>query len=279
MATGYALTNSDGKVIDADGKVISSTVFKSYAIADVGTADTHFIGGFYAAPAAESVLNQGALTQTYGTAGRMYGAHAFLVAKEAGTATGGSGAVTIVVSGVSITDAGARNDADSETIVADITALSVNDYIETTKKWLGQVTYTITVGATGHTAYAASFNYGFCKYEDFGNRDFTLTDFEILIHGGASETALNAMITHHKITGWTYSAAGFIPGTGAVVSSVTDYSSTNDNYASNDDVAYKRAGLTTAVSGSTVEGIIVIISNAVNNSIKYGTIHVGVELT
>ena len=193
---GKIYTKSDNNVYFQDGAGVEHVLagrvdFKSYALATPGIAGTRYIGGFYQAPAAHSVLNQGALTQTYGTALRAKGAHAFLVASAAGTATGGSGAVTIVVSGVSITSAGVRNDADSEVIVADITAMSTDAYYETTKRWLGQVTYTLTVGATGHTAYAATFNYGFAKYDDFGNRNFVVTDFDLVVTGGATDNGFD----------------------------------------------------------------------------------------
>ena len=279
---GKIYTKSDNNVYFQDGAGVEHVLagrvdFKSYALATPGIAGTRYIGGFYQAPAAHSVLNQGALTQTYGTALRAKGAHAFLVASAAGTATGGSGAVTIVVSGVSITSAGVRNDADSEVIVADITAMSTDAYYETTKRWLGQVTYTLTVGATGHTAYAATFNYGFAKHDDFGNRNFVVTDFDLVVTGGATDNGFDVKLAIHCTTGWVYSAAAFVPGCSDIICQLsTDYG-TNDNIVANQNFSYKRTGLTTAVTGSDAEGIIITITTTANNAIEYGTAVIGVE--
>jgi len=245
----------------------ANTVFKSYTVGDIGNADTHYFGGYYEAPAAHAVLTiGGTVTQTLGTAGEAKGAHAFCVASAAGGTD-----LVLTVTGVSITDAGVKNDSDSEVIVADTDAASTDEYFETTKKWLGQVTYTLT-GSSG----AFTFNYGFCKYEDFGNRNFTITDFEITGHGGASESALDVQLLHHKTTGWTYSAAAFVPGDGAVVDLATDYG-TNNNLTANEDFAYKRASLSTSVTGGNGEGVIVRVITAVNNSISSASIHVGVS--
>jgi len=247
--------------------------YKSFSTG-VGNADEHYLGGWYIAPAAEAALNQGGATQTYGAANNSYASHAFIVAKEAGTATGGSGAVTITVSGISITDAGVRNGADTETIVADITALSTDLYVETSKKWLGQVTFTVDVGATGHTAYAANFNYGFDKYEDFGNRAFTLTDFECTWHAAQNETNFDLKIFHHSSSGWTWSAAAFVPG-GTVVADLDTDHSTDDEFDNGEYGAYKRAALATAVDGSASEGVVIWMQHAVNNSIEILNCHVG----
>jgi len=243
-----------------------SVTFKSFSVGDIGNTDTHYFAGYYEAPAAHVVLTiGGAVTQTLGTAGEAKGAHVFCVASGAGGAN-----LVLTVTGVSITDAGVKNDSDSEIIVADTDQASTDEYFETSKKWLGQVTFTLT-GSAG----AFTFNYGFCKYEDFGNRNFTITDFEITGHGGASETGLDIQLLHHKATGWTYSAAAFVPGNGSVVDSATDYG-TNNNLTNNEDFAYKRASLSTAVDGSNSEGVVVLITTAVNNSISSASIHIGV---
>ncbi len=226
--------------------------FKSFALGDIGTDNIHYLAGFYEAAAAHEVLTiGGTVTRTYGTAGNMKSAHAFCVAEGVGGAD-----LVLTVTGVSITDAGVKNDADSEVIVADTDTASVNDYFETAKKWVGQVTYTLT-GSSG----AFTFNYGFATYEDFGSRDFDITDLEIELHAGANETDFDIQLLHHKVAGWTYHASAFVPGTTPIVSSLTDLSATNSNFSSGDEVAYKRHGLDTEVSGSTVEGVIVKIEN------------------
>ena len=241
--------------------------FITHSVSDVGNSGTHYVAGFYEAPAAHAVLTiGGTVTQTLGTAGQMDGAHAFVVASGAGGTD-----LVLTVTGVSITEAGVRNGSDSEIIVADTDTASVDDYFETTKKWLGQVTYTLT-GASG----AFTFNYGYAKYDDYGNQNIEVNLFEMTLQGGASETGFNVELLHHKATGWTYHASAFVPGTTAIVSSLTDYTSTNDNFVSNGHVAYKRTGLSTAISGSTVEGTIIRLTTAVNNSIDYANFTIGI---
>ena len=258
---------------------IPNVVFKSFSATTqgLGASPDIYLAGFYEAPAIDSNLTQAGTTQTYGTATKSQAAHAFLVAAAAGTATGGSGAVTIVVSGISITDAGVRNASDTEVIVSDITAMTTDAYYETSKKWLGQVTYTLTVGATGHTAYAADFNYGFCKYDDCGNRDFKITDFECVGFAGANDTDLDIIIYHHSSAGWTYSAAAFVSG-GTVIAQLNTDHSTDDQLVSGEHFAYKRDNLTTSVAGSGSEGFLVKVSSSANNAIEYINVHIGSEL-
>ena len=270
---GKVYTKSDNVLYFQDGAgvehALGAVLYKSYPLTMLGNAASHYLAGFYQAPATEIVLTIGGTDDVvYGTVGNMKAAHAFVVAKEAGGAD-----LVLTVTGISITDAGVRNDSDSEVIVADCDTASANVYYETTKKWLGQVTFTLS-GAAG----AFTFNYGFCKYEDFGNRAFTVTDFECLLHGAASETGFDIQLLKHSSAGWTFHASAFVPGSTALVSSLTDYSSTNDNFANNSDVAYKRAGLTEAIDGSASEGVVVRVVTAVNNSVQYGTVHIGVRL-
>ena len=269
---GKVYTKADNRLYFQDGAgvehALTSLAFKSYTIASLGTADSHYFAGFYDAPATHAVLTiGGTVAQAYGDAGDIKCAHAFVVAKEAGGAD-----LVLTVTGVSITDAGVKNDADSEVIVADCDTATADAYYETTKKWLGEVTFTLS-GAAG----AFTFNYGFCKYEDFGNRDFIVTDLEAVWHGGANETGFDIQLLLHSSAGWTYSAAAFVPGAAAFVSSLTDLSATNDNFADNFDAAYKRAGLSQAVAGSGSEGIVIRVVTAVNASISYGDIHLGVS--
>lgn len=256
----------------------TNTALKSYTFSSRGIIQgTYYVGGFYEAPAADCNLDEGSTTQTLGGANVPYGAHAFLVAAAAGAAAGGSGAVTIVVSGTSVTDLGVRDASGTETIVADITGMSTDAYYETTLKWIGQVTYTLTVGATGHTTYNADFNYGFAKYEDFANRDFTIRDFETTGLAAANDSSFDVQLLHHKDTGWTYSAAAFVPGTGALISLVGTYSTESDTDSAS-YFAYKRTGLSTAVTGTDIGGTLVKIICGQNNTVQRMDVHVGVEI-
>ena len=102
---------------------------------------------------------------------------------------------------------GVRTPADSEVIIADCTAESTNDYTETSKKWIGQITYTLSSSGGGTFDY--TFNYGLCKYEDFSNTKVTITSFEIVGEGNTADATFNVTLMKHTTTGWTYSAAAF----------------------------------------------------------------------
>jgi len=254
----------------------SPPTFKSYSVNSLaGTSGTYHFAGFYTVNAGEAVLNQGALTQAEGAANVPYGAHAFFVAKAAGGASGGStGTAKVTVTGTSITDAGVRNASGSEIIVADVTAAATNEYFETSLKWIGTVTYTIA--ATGdHTTFDLSGNYGLCKYEDFGNRAFKLTDWEFTGIAGATHGTFDLEVLHHKATGWTYSAAAFTPGAAAILKFTTDYDVEND-LDSGLPVVWKRAELSTSVAGAASEGLIIRMTTGANNLVENGTAHFGV---
>ena len=250
---------------------------KSYNFASpAGSSGIFYETGEYLWPTTDANLNQAGTTQTLGTANIAYAAHASLVAAAAGTATGGSGAVTIIVSGTSIDDEANRSAGDSETIVADITAMSTDEYFETSKKWIGQVTYTLTVGATGHTAYAADFNYGFSKYEDFGNQAFSITSLECVGLAGASDAGFNIRLFHHNSAGWTYAASGFVPG-GTVLANMNTDHSTEQDLANGDPFAYKRTDLNTDISGDSGEGLILEVTTSANKAVENMDIHIGVH--
>ncbi|HDY67402.1 MAG TPA: hypothetical protein ENH85_06410 [Candidatus Scalindua sp.] len=242
--------------------------FKSYSLSNPGTAGTFYIGGDYSFAAAHEVLTiGGTVTRTFGTAGQAHGAHAFCVASGAGGTD-----LVLTVTGVSITEAGVKNDSDTEIIVADADTASTNDYFETTKKWLGQITYTLT-GLSG----AFTFNYGFVKYEDFGNRNFIVNKFEMTGEARANETGLNIELLHHKSTAFVYHASAFIPNQTALISLATDYG-TNNDVASGDAFAYKRTNLATTIAGGGSEGLIIRITTVTNNSINDASAHIGVTL-
>ena len=278
---GALYTKNDNILYFQDGEGVEHTVggdtpvFKSYMVTTqgLGANPDVYAGGFYEAPAADADLTDGNLTQTLGTANKAEGAHAFLVASAVGTTDGSD--LVITVTGISITDAGARNGSDSEVIVADATAMSTDEYFETTKKWLGQITYTLSSTAGG--TYAATFNYGFAKYEDYGNRDFKLTDFEVCGFAGANDADFDIILYHHSSADWTYHATAFTPG-GTIICQLTADYSTDDKLYSAEPFAYKRSGLATSVSGSGSEGIVVDIITTANNAVEYATIIVGAEL-
>jgi hypothetical protein len=271
---GKIYTKSDNFLYFQDGAGIESVVggfplFKSFSIADPGAAGVFYVGGFYLFAAAASTLTiGGTVTRTFGTAGQAHGAHAFCVASGAGGTD-----LVLTVSGISIDDNGTRTPADSEIIVADTDQATGNQYFETTKKWLGQITYTLT-GAAG----AFQFNYGFTEYENFVNRNFILKDFEATGEMKANETGLNIEVLVHDSTKFTFSAGAFSPNSTPVASLGVDYSTDND-VASGDSFAYKRHDLNATVAGaSAAAGVMIRVTTAVNNSIADSSFHIGVQL-
>ena len=240
-------------------------------VSPAGSSGTFYTMGFYAAPAAHKVFTQAAPTQTYGTANSAHGSHMFVVSKEAGTKDAGT--VSIVVSGTSITSAGVAA-ADSEVLVADITTMGTNTYYQTAKRWLGEVTYTLTL-AGGATTATATCNYGKAVCDSLDERKFEIKKFEAFGRAGANDAGFDIQLLHHKATGWTYSAAAFMPGAAALCSLLTEYGAAND-LVSGERFTYDRE-LHTAVDGTANEGFIFRIITTANKAVDFMNASVYVE--
>jgi hypothetical protein len=254
----------------------ASVRYKSYSAAPDTDTGSHWLAGFYNCPAADANLDEGGATQTYGTNQDSRAAHAILVAGGAGSVDAGS--CSIVVSGTSVTDAGVATESDSETIVSDITAMSADDYYETTKKWLGQITYTLT--PDGAATYSADFNYGFAKYDDIGNRPFTIAEVEMVCEGGgAADTSFDCILYHHSSTGWTYHATAFSPGGTVLAQLSTDHTdgtpTVHQRIINNLDFAWKKTGIDTAIDGAGSEGFVIEFVTGQASSIEHLNAHVG----
>lgn len=236
-------------------------------------AGNYFASGFYDCPVADSNLTQASAIQTHGTANGAAAAHAIAVAGAAGTTDGSD--LVLTVTGTSIDDNGVRVASDSEVLVADCTASATNQLYQTVKKWLGQVTYTLS--STGGTAFSYDFNYGFIAYEDFANKDFLLDNFLFEWLGGATDAGFDIDIHHHKATGWTYHATAFDPGSGELYKLSTDHS-TDRKLTSSEYGRWKRTGLSIPIAGADSEGIIVHVTTTVNNSLSWCQCAVGVKI-
>jgi hypothetical protein len=249
---------------------------KSYSFTSNGIgAGTYYVGGFYDAPATSVTLSQASVSQSHGSANTAYGAHAFIVAEAAGTTD--TGTVGIKVTGSSVTDAGVLTPVDSETLILDITNLTANGYLETTKKWVSSVTFSLFTTSGSPTTYSTTFNYGLCKYEDFGNKDFTVNKVEVVGLAGANDTSFDIHLLKHDSTGWTYHATAFDPGNGIIVDWSTDMG-VYDNLTNGENFAWKRSTLAEYVDGSSDEGIIVKIVTGANNSVSAMDVHVVGEI-
>lgn len=255
-----------------DHVLSSAPAYKSftYHARDAATG-VNFSAGFYDSNVADANLTQASLTVTHGGADVPYGAHAFIVSGGNGTTDGSD--LVLTVTGTSITDAGVRNAADSEVIEATAATSALDSYYETSKKWIGTITFTLS--STGGVTFNYDFNYGLAKYEDFGNRDFTVTDFEAVGLANANDAGFNVELMEHSATGWTFHATAFVPGNGVVVSMNTDYVTETDLDAG-EQFSYKRSGLSTAISGSSGEGILVRVTTGTNNSVSYMDSHIGI---
>lgn len=261
------------------GVVVTTPSIKSYSfISPPGAPGVFFVSGFYDFDTSEAALDQGPppgnLSVTHGNSNAPYGAHASLVAGGAGTASGGAGTVEIEVSGTSVTDAGVRTVSDTEVIVADVTAMVLDQYFETVKKWIGQITFTIqNSGGSTHTTFSANFNFGFARYEDFGGNNFNVDIFDFVGLPGANDSVFNIELLHHNDQGWTFAAAGFVPGGTVLVDFAATYSTESD-LDNTVPFSFQRVDIDTLIEVVNKEGLIIRITTGSTNSIKDLNLHV-----
>jgi hypothetical protein len=157
------------------------------------------------------------------------------------------GAVTIRVTGTSITDAGVSTLLDTEDIVVP-GGTAVSSYFETSKKWNGQVSIAVVAGTP------ITCNYGWAKYNDVNNQDFTVVGLEALWEGDSTDSGSNIALRHHRTTGWTFNAASTPTPPPSVADRATDYGADNDQQVGQG--AWKRSNLSLFVNGSGSEGIL-----------------------
>ena len=270
IGTNVHIGTTDGIMIVKLDPFTRGTASKSYSFTSNGIAGgSYYVAGFYEADAGDMNLSNGTLTGDFGTANIAYAAHAFAVA---GGGTTDAGTVELWVDGDSIIDDGTVTTSDSERISLDITTESVDAYLETSKKWLGIVTYRLN--PVGATTFTADFNVGICKYEDFFNRDITITSLEVvgLSSANPTDTSFNVELLHHKAIGWTYHATAFIPGDGAICDWATDMAP-YDNITNGEYFAYKRTNLDTFIEGSAQEGLMIRVTTSQSNSVQSMDIH------
>lgn len=240
------------------------SIHSSVTTQGVGASGDYFAAGFYDCPVTDANLTQASTTQTHGSANGSAAAHAIVVAGAAGSTDGAD--LVLTVTGVSIDDSGVRTVGDSEIVVADCTASITNQFYQTTKKWLGQITYTLS-SASG-TAFNYDFNYGYAAYEDFANNDFLLDNFSFEWLAAANDAGFDIEVHHHKSTGWTYHATAFT-GEGTSIYKMSDDHSTNRELINGQYGKWKRTGLSVAVDGSDSEGLVIHVTTSVNNSLQW----------
>ena len=215
---------------------------------------TNYFGGFY-------IFNSGdndfSATQTLGVANASYAAHGFLVL-GANTVDD----VTIRFSGTSIDDEGSRTGADTEDVVFTHPA-TIDDYVETWKKWIGQVDIDLISGT------AVTCNWGFAKYWDNNNTDFIVLGLEATWRGGANDNDPDLQLLHHKATGWTFNAASAPTPPTPLASMKTDH--TPEYLVKNNAPgAWKRTDLNVEVNGGGSEGTIICMVTNQNKAFELG---------
>ena len=276
-SVGWRICTSIGPAVWADVSAVGSQTVacaSSFSSQGIG-AGTYYADGFYRAPVGAKIATQASPVQVYGTAGVSYAARAFVVCGGAGGVVGG-GTVALRVSGTSITDAGVRTPGDTEFIIADITAVALNEYYQTTKKWVGQISFTLVITAGAPGVYNLNFNYGFARYQDVLGVDHTIICFEGTGLAGASDANFNVELLHHKATGWTYNIGAFVPGSAPAIFNLQTVHAGDDNLQNNEPFSFKRSGLAVAVAGSAGEGFIIRVTTSLNNSVEIVDFHVAV---
>ena len=226
--------------------------------------------------ATDITLDQGSTTLAFGSANVAYGMRPFAVFAGGGTVD--TGQVGLRWTSTSVTDGGVRTAADVQVITDDITVPITDEYLTTTNKIIGAGTYELYVVSGTPTAYSVDFNYGLIKYEDFGNRDFMLTDIECTGLAGANDTSVDIEILKQSATGWTYAATGFVPGNGTIAQMTTVYGA-ESNLSNGEPFHFKldKTALNVPILGSQDEGVLIRLTAGANNSFQIENAHLGVE--
>jgi len=266
--------------IDPTNRIVtvSSALFKrtsagkSYSFTSQGiTGGEFWKAGFYDWETDDANLDEGSPTFTLGTADRAYAAHVGIVAAAAGTVD--TGQVGLRVIGIEDSETGAQMANSTNTITTDITTLTADLMQETAAKYSGEVTGELYVVSGSPTAYSLDCNYGYSKYDDMQNRDFTISGFEAVWHGRASDDDFNIQVYKHATDGWTYAASGFEPGNGVLIDRLVDQGLAGE-VVSGEDGAWKRVDLSQFIDGNGSEGFLIKVTTDENNTIQTMDMHI-----
>ena len=219
-----------------------------------GSSGTFYFDGYYLFASSNNDFSP---STTLGSANNPYSAHFMIVLGEITVDE-----LTIRVSGTTIDDNGTRTASNTADIVIP-NATAANSYFETPEKWIGQVSIEAVSGT------AKNCNYGFCKYWDNQNSDFTVTGLETTWLAGANDTGADIRLLHHKATGWTYNAGAEPTPPTAIAAMATDLV-TEKNLVNGQEGAWKRTNLSTDIEGSGSEGIIWQFITSANKAFELG---------
>ena len=233
-----------------------------FASSDRG-AGTLYPVGYYDFEAGNDDFSAGA---TYGTANSPYGGKVALIL--------GADAVddiTIRISGTSwAPSTGTRTAADTEDISIPDGSVQ-DDYFQSNKKWIGQVSITLIAGT------AKVCNYGFVDYWTCNNRRFWLRSFKATGVGDVDDASADVIFRHHKTTGWTYGAGG--PTAPAPIAQMTTDYSTESDVKNDEQFSYARKGLAEDIAGNNDEGLVVEVVQGVGLPFVDGNISMCIGMT
>jgi len=219
-----------------------------------GSTGVFFWGGFLIDAGSDNDFNP---SVNLGTANKSYAAHVYFVAASGATDT------EITVTGTRITDAGVRTASYVATVK--LTDGAAGSWYETSEKFIGLVAIVKTAGTDRLC------NYGFAKYYDNNNQDFTVKGLEVTGLAGANDTGFNMQLVHYKSTGWTYNAGSSATFPTPIADLQTDHN-TEYQLANGQEFAWKRSNLDTDVSGSASEGTMYCITTTANKAVELGNL-------
>jgi len=240
----------------------ASEKFWGYA-SPSGQSGIFYYGGYYGFAGSADDLSATPATQ-FGTANSSYAAHFMVVLGETAVDK-----IVLRVKGTRITDTGIRT-ADYEATLAIPDTSATNFMKETPEKFIGQITAKVISGT------AKNVNYGFAKYWDNNNNNFTVKGFETTWLGGATDGAANISILHHNDIGWTYNA-GAEPDPPTPIADMNTDHVTEIGVVNGEEGAWKRSDLDQDILGSEDEGTILRITSGQNRTFTHGSMALRIE--
>jgi hypothetical protein len=245
---------------------------KSYNFTSITIGSgTYYKGGFYDWSSSSVVLLQGFNTQLYGVVGKAYAAHVGIVPDGPGVVD--TGVVGLRVTGIKDSETGVQVAAQTGIITEDITTLTANVMYETSEKFSGQVTIELYVVSGSPVNYSLTCNYGFSKYEDVENKDFTVTGISCEWLGSATDTGFDILLRKQTSVGWMYHVSAFVPGGTIIAQRSVDQALAGD-VVSGEPGAWKRSSLNTFIDGNANEGLIWEVVTGQNNTIQTLDLHI-----
>ena len=245
-----------------DYERINVSIADSFSSQGTG-AGTFYAFGHYDWSATDANLTQALTSVSYGVANRTQAAHIGIVPAAAGVVD--TGQVGLRVTGILDSEISAQQSGQTAIITEDITTLTADTMIECSGKFSGNVTIELYVVSGSPVNYSLDFNYGFSKYSDFFNNDASLVGFSARWWGDANDNNMEIEVIHHKPSGWTYSAAGFVPGATPIVKR-----SDRQQLAGHVDLgaggAWKVTNINQFLESGGAEGVIVRVTTTASNT-------------